>query len=365
MKISYPDYDNCIANLACSVMKYFGATPPNATLPLADRLLSEKRYKNVVVLLLDGMGNNIIEANLAPDGFFRRNLAGTYSSVFPPTTTSATTSIDSGLYPMQTAWLGWTGYFKELDKNVVYFLNTDFGTDEPITDINAARTYLPYKDICSVISETGAGAHFVAPFREPFPEDFGALCREIKRLCDLSGEKYIYAYWDQPDNVMHRKGCFGEPAKSMVRGLENAVGELADELCDTLLLVTADHGHIDSPRVPITDYSDIMECLVRMPSIEPRCLNLFVKDGMEEKLKAAFTEHFDGKFMLMPKAEVMERQLFGRGTPHPRFDEMVGDYLAIAVGDISIYNKKSKNFVANHAGLTEDEMIIPLIAVGK
>ncbi len=364
MEILYPDYDNCIANLACSVMKHFGVTPPNATLPLADRLL-EKRYKNVVLLLLDGMGRNIIEANLAPDGFFRSHLAGTYSSVFPPTTVAATTAVDSGLFPVQSAWLGWTGYFPDVGRNVVYFLNQDFDTDERIEGESIAWKYVPYCGICDRIGAAGYGAHFLAPFREPFPEDFGALCREIKRLCAGGGEKYIYAYWDQPDNVMHRKGCFGEPAKSMVRGLESAVSELADELSDTLLLVTADHGHIDSPRVPITDYPDIMECLVRMPSIEPRCLNLFVKDGMEEKLKAAFSEHFDGKFVLMPKAEVMERQLFGRGTPHPRFDEMVGNYLAIAVGEISIYNKRSKNFVGNHAGLTEDEMVIPLIAVDK
>lgn len=39
MEILYPDYDNCIANLACSVMKHFGVEPPNPTLPLADGLL--------------------------------------------------------------------------------------------------------------------------------------------------------------------------------------------------------------------------------------------------------------------------------------------------------------------------------------
>ena len=119
MEILYPDYDNCIANLACSMMKHFGVEPPNPTLPLVDGLL-DKRYKNVVVLLLDGMGNNIIEANLAPDGFFRSHLAGTYSSVFPPTTVAATTAMDSGLFPVQSAWLGWTGYFPEIDRNVVY-----------------------------------------------------------------------------------------------------------------------------------------------------------------------------------------------------------------------------------------------------
>lgn len=365
MEILYPDYDNCIANLACSMMKHFGVTPPNPTLPLADGLLSERRYKNIVVMLLDGMGNNIIEANLEPGGFFRSHLAGTYSSVFPPTTVAATTAMDSGLFPVQSAWLGWSGYFPEVDKNVVYFLNRDFDTDEQIEGDSIAWTYVPYWSICDRIRGAGHGAHYLAPFAEPHPEDFGALCGEIKRLCAEDGEKYIYAYWDQPDTTMHRKGCFGEPAKSKVRELEKAVAELADELTDTLLLVTADHGHIDSPKAVITDYPDITECLVRMPSIEPRCLNLFVKDGTDEKLKAAFKEHFDGKFMLMSKAEIKERQLFGKGEPHPHFDVMLGDHIAVAVDDVSIYNMDSKNFVGAHAGLTKDEMIIPLIAVKK
>lgn len=362
MKILYPDYNNCIANLACSVMKHFGVMPPNPTLPLADGLL-DKRCKNVVVMLLDGMGNNIIEADLESDGFFRRNLKGTYSSVFPPTTVAATTAMDSGLFPVQTAWLGWTGYFPELDKNVVYFRNQDFDTDEPIEGESAAWKYLPYNGICSRIAAAGYGAHYLAPFAEPHPKDFGAFCREIERLCAEDGEKYVYAYWDQPDNIMHRKGCFGESAKLVLRDIELMTAELSERLSDTLLIITADHGHIDSPKRVITDYPDIMECLVRMPSIEPRCVNLFVKSGMEKQLEAAFAENLGDSFLLMPKKEVMERELFGRGTPHPRLGEMLGDYLAIAVGDISLYNKKSKNFVANHAGLTADEMLIPLIAV--
>ena len=46
---------------------------------------------------------------------------------------------------------------------------------------------------------------------------------------------------------------------------------------------------------------------------------------------------------------------------------MLGDYLAIAVDDLSIYSTKEEaaHFVGVHAGLTEDEMIIPLIVIEK
>ncbi len=361
MDIMYPDYDNCIVNLACSVLKRFGVEPPNPSMPLADKLLKRER-RNVVLMLLDGMGLNILEGNLEPNGFFRRNIAGVYSSVFPPTTVAATTALDSGLYPVQSSWLGWTCYFKDVDKNVEYFRNVDFDTEQPIEFIDVAQTYVPYRDVCSIIRDnTNADAYFLAPFREPNPKDFDELCREVERLCALPGEKYIYAYYHEPDTIMHRKGCFCERAKSVLHDIEQRAEELARSLTDAVFLITADHGHINSPKAVVTDYPDIMECLVRMPSIEPRCLNLFVKEGMGEQLERAFAKNFGNDFMLIPKREVLERQLLGRGTPHPRLNDMLGDYLAVAVGDVSIYNKSSKNFVANHAGLTRQEMEIALI----
>ena len=81
----WPDYENCLANLPNSIMNYFGVTPIGATLPLLDNCL-KKRCKNIVVILLDGMGVNIMEENLDKDGFFRTHLAGCLSSVFPPLT---------------------------------------------------------------------------------------------------------------------------------------------------------------------------------------------------------------------------------------------------------------------------------------
>ena len=91
-----PDYENCLVNLANSVLKRFGAETMHKTLPSADAYLS-KGHRNVVVLLMDAMGMSILEKHLDKDGFFRSNLVGTFDSVYPPTTVAATTSLISGL----------------------------------------------------------------------------------------------------------------------------------------------------------------------------------------------------------------------------------------------------------------------------
>ena len=53
--LRYPDYNDCIVNLACSIRKYFGLKYTNNTLKDVDNLLEIRQPKNVVVILYDGM----------------------------------------------------------------------------------------------------------------------------------------------------------------------------------------------------------------------------------------------------------------------------------------------------------------------
>ena len=363
-QIKLPDYENCIANLPNSILKKWGLPQNGASLPLADQYL-EQDYKNIVVILLDGMGSCIMDRNLDADGFFATHLAGTYSSTFPPTTVAATTSIANGLAPSAHGWLGWDCYYPQVDKNVTVFLNTEQGTDTPAADYFVAGEYCGYESILDRINKAGGTAYAVTPFVEPHPDSFEKISERIVELCRAPGEKYIYAYWNEPDHIMHETGCYSEEARQTVRRLEEQVGELSEKVTDTLILVTADHGHMDSEGVSITDYPELMDCLVRMPSIEPRALNLFIKEGKKAQFEQAFQRLFGDKFILYTKQQVLEQQLFGTGMEHAEFRAMLGDYLAVAVSDLSIYNSREEaaRFIGVHAGLTEDEMVIPLIVV--
>lgn len=367
MKQKYPDYTNCIANLANSILEEFGVKEDGRqTLKSIEPYLA-KGYENIVVILLDGMGKCILEKNLAEDGFFNIHLKNTYSSVFPPTTVAATTSVANGLNPCDHGWLGWDCYYPQIDKNVTVFLNTETGSSNQAADYNVAWKYCGYEGVVSKIRANGGLAYEATPFAEPFPDDFEKICARIKALCNEPGKKYIYSYWNEPDHIMHEKGCYGEEAKQTIRTLEQQVQQLCGELENTLVIVTADHGHMDSKGVSITDYPRITECLVRMPSIEPRALNLFIKEEKKEQFEQEFKKEFGDKFLLWTKEEVLQKKIFGTGNVHPSFEEMLGDYLAIAIDDLSIYStrEEAEFFVGVHAGLTEDEMIIPLIIIEK
>lgn len=365
-KIVYPDYKDCLANLPNSILQYLGAETKGASLPEIDEIL-KKDYKNIVVLLLDGMGQTIMERNLDENGFFRSHFLKTYSSVFPSTTVAATTSVMNGLMPNEHSWLGWDCYFPQIDKNVTVFRNLESDTDVPAADYPVANTYIPYVSVIDKINAAGRHAYWAMPYQEPYPDTFDAVCSRIAELCKLPEQKYIYAYWNEPDHFMHRNGCYCDGSVQLLRELEKQVMEMARKLDDTLLIVTADHGHMDSKGVSITAYPEIMDCLERLPSIEPRALNFFVKTGREKEFERLFEASFGQKFLLFSKMEVREKKLFGEGTEHPNFDGMLGDYLAVAIDDLSIYNTEedAARTIGVHAGLVEDEMRIPLIVIEK
>lgn len=134
---------------------------------------------------------------------------------------------------------------------------------------------------------------------------------------------------------------------------------------DALVIVTADHGLVDVQWRFLADCPELESCLVRMPSIESRAMSFFIKPGMESRFETAFEKHFGDCYLLLSKAQVLDKRLFGEGVPHPLAAGFIGDYLAIATGGIGIEcapPAQHHPFKAAHAGLTKAEMHVPFIA---
>ena len=362
-KIYWPDYKNCIANLPNSILKYFGAETVGDTLEPLDKYL-DKEYKNVVVLILDGMGSSVLGWSTGFDGQLYQHMVTSYDSVFPSSTVPATTSAMTGLQPCEHAWLGWDNYYKEIDKTVTVFLNTLQGTEEIAEEYHVARKLTPFKTVTERLNESGIKAYAISPFEKPNPDSFDKFMSLIKKHCDEPDRKYIYAYWPQPDDLLHEYGggcSTTEEVKAFVTEAESQILSLVREMKDTLLIVTADHGHTDVGISEIEEYPQITDCLLRTPSLEPRVMTFFVKKGRKREFVREFREVYGEKFMLLTKKEVLDRHLFGTGREHDKFRDMLGDYLAVATGDESVMFTKDEPWVSMHGGATEREIRIPLI----
>lgn len=113
-KIVYPNYEHSILNLINSVLRYYKVDTAYSGLPELDAEL-KKNYQNVVFVILDGMGEHILQ-KASENGFFRNHEKAVITSVCPSTTTAAMTTYYSGKPPYATGWIAMSQYFKELRK---------------------------------------------------------------------------------------------------------------------------------------------------------------------------------------------------------------------------------------------------------
>lgn len=366
MAICKPDYNNCSVNLLSSIASHCGMKTTHPSLPFADQLLQKKSWKNIILMLFDGMGIDMLKNTLPEDAFLRRHTAHTLSSVFPSTTTCATTSIETGLMPCEHAWLGWTLYFPQIDQLVdVYTNRNDRG--EVAADYYVGERYIPRDFIYPHINACGkyqaASVSFYGHVKiQTLPELFEAALS----LAHDDQHRYIYTYWPYPDSTMHKYGCYHPKTVKKIQDINDRVEAFSKSLPeDTLLLLTADHGLTDSTMVYLDDYPDLQKMLIRDASLELRTLSFHVKPEFMDQFPSAFGSHFSDHFMLM-KGDAFIRDYLGHGSIRPQVLDFVGDYVAIATGEVSIMNHPGPiTMIGDHAGLTEKEMQVPLIAFEK
>lgn len=367
--IVYPDYSNCILNVTTSILKHYGVKTHHPTLPLVDEQLM-KGYRNVVLILIDALGTDAISHHLSKESHLASHLKTTLTSVFPSTTVAATTSVISGKTPRESGWLGWHQYVSEVDDSIVLFQNKSYYHPEKTYDFNIASHVIPYTSIYNQIEKANKHiqTHEVFPaFRTPENNTFEKLCNAVSQIFDTNGHHFVYAYWDKVDSYMHEFGPYSNEVHEHILEVDSAFGKFIESLDDdTLVMVIADHGQIDVEGIPLYEYQDVMDTLIRNPSNESRASVFYVKDDKKTTFETLFNQYFRDHFVLYKSEDAAKMGLFGSGKSHPRFKEFLGDYIAIATDHYFLSTQKT-GFVmkGQHAGLLMEEMLVPLIIYSK
>lgn len=370
--VCFPDYNHSILGIPNSVLKHYGVQTKYAGLPLIDKAL-QKNPKNVVVWIVDGLGLDLFQKLLPPKAFLKYHLKDQISSVFPPTTAAATTTYYSGLPPVVHGWIGWSPYFSEQNKSIELFTGKDTYTQKD-TGINPFQE-LPYGHIFDQIraASPAISCHEIFPkkIRVGGVETFEEQCQQILEYTLCPGKQFILAYWPEPDHTCHHEGTYSASAQKVVRHINHEIHKLYRKLKDTLVIISADHGH-----VPVSDifYIDtcpeIADCL-RVPlNLDDRVSAIFLKEGKEEAFLKAFDTYLKTDFTLIKSTDALTQNLFGLGTAHPRIKDFIGNYLLIATGT-RVLRQRVNGFVSGpefksaHAGLTQREMIVPLFLLQR
>ena len=369
MKWVKPDYNNSIVSLIHSIENYFGVENHQNTLNEVDNLLNTENKKNVIVVLYDGLGYNLLKENIDLCPNLNKHLINKISSVFPPTTTAATTSVMSGLEPVTHGWLGWDMYFKDFDKTITLFLNEEKDTKAPIPNFPGTWELLPYKTVTDKISELpNCLGTVVSPFAKcSYPSyDLKAMNEKVLEICSNDKKNFIYAYFENPDSTLHEFGTDSKEAKEWLKKIDESFKNLVDGLSDSIIFAIADHGHTNVETITLSNHPEVFNMLDGNVGIDGRATSFRVKKEFITIFPEKIKEVLGDDFLLLNHDEVISQKWFGETEENKFFRDGIGDFLAIGIGNKSIrYDERGHEFASTHAGITEDEVYVPLVMVKK
>lgn len=353
------DKSNSLVQISNSILKHFTGSSFHDTSKELDEVFAKKQYTKVSLMLFDGLGKSIRELHLNEKDFLRRKKAFTINSVFPPTTVAATTAVCSGKYPIETGWLGWRQYFKSHNLVVDMFTNANSVTHEKVPGPVLSKLYCDYTPIWDIISKHKVYSTSLYPYPiDPLgPKSLDEFFACADRLLKKEDSHFYYMYYPEPDSTMHMKGINSPLVRRLCKEINKNLAKLAKDNKDNLIIVLSDHSMVDTKYFNIYEHEDFSKMLKTINTLDARSCFFNVKEEYLDLFADTFNKYYKDYFVLKTKKEVLEEKWFGEGTPHPLFEDFLGDFLATS---ISGYGFTYEDFplVANHAGSLEEESLI-------
>jgi type I phosphodiesterase/nucleotide pyrophosphatase len=398
-----PDYEGGgLVNVAATVLDLCGARTAADPPPLRgiDPSLLEG-VRSVVLVLCDGLGSDqlqrVARSGAAPflarilERAARRESAQLIdaTTIFPSTTAAAITTLNTARTPQEHGNLAYFVWLEEFGM-VAQMLRWGPATvrrgsffDDRAID---PRAYVQAGSIHRAIRDRGGRTYVIEPelFRNEamtrmhaaaatylgylLPSTMGVRLREVlDQRPEDDSPVYVYAYWAGVDTAAHWYGPRGAEhaaeAALLDRDLERALGDRAPG--DTLVILTADHGHasVDPARLIDLEADLELRALLRNPLAgEPRLA--FLHTDRPAEVKAHLAHAYPGTFFVFDREEAIAAGLFGRGDP-ALVRRRVGEVLAMVSDDRAMTVVRVEGQVAlhrgDHGGMTPDEMRIPVL----
>jgi hypothetical protein len=390
-----PEYGGySITNVVPTILKIFGVDVKLSTLREEIIPTSLDSISKVVLFILDALGFQHL------DEFRRRKgipvlekliETGGYThitSTFPTTTTTALSSLYTGMPPARHGIFGYQMFLKE------FGVVANMVTLTPIFDGERDRLLLfgfePEKFLwCEpilkffdsnsiehfhLIKRTYAGSGLSRIFFDDNLDTFihlSDMMVKIKRyLENTKGKVFITAYWDDIDSLSHLYGPDSEEVYEELRlffhSLETILfKELREEVKgETLFILISDHGQIrisQEKYYKLSRYPYFKKSLLFQPTGEFRSAYLYVKQNRVENLKKYIESNFP-QLWVVESREALDMGLFGE--PDDRHDpqERIGDLVVIPKDNgVFAYLPEKTSLKGRHGGLSREEIIVPFL----
>ncbi len=397
-----PQYNGfSLANLPATIGQLLDVPEGWAQPALDKALLSQlpEQVDRVMLLVLDGVAWSRLQTQLQNEDagfnelFSNHGLSSSpITSVSPSTTCVATTVLTgNGAMAAETGMMGFQFLLAELGlvANMLFWL--------PAGQPNASNgsleawgikpeTFLPTPSAAQVLAKSNISTRIIMPAiysRSPLSRMqmrdaeidgyLNATDMFLKMqhwLDDTAGKKaHSYCYYPDFDSLSHRDGSDAEiwsvlwedfvfQFKRFLTKVQNATG--------TLVLMTADHGHLPctlADRHYFEDQKPLLDMLNLMPAGEARHNLLYARQGAKEELLAYSRQVLAEQFVVLDAQEALAEGLYGDTTRlHPDAARRLGDIVLIAKGKHYFWSgDPKKELKGKHGGLEPEEMLVPFI----
>ncbi len=401
----YPKYEGqSILNIPSSICRWLNAPPfgvgagalrPEILLPPGDGI------RRVLLILMDALslhrfqswlenGDLPVWQALLDDG-----LLAPLTSISPSTTCAATTTLWTGHSAASHGVIGYEMFLKEYGLVANMILHTPMSFHggglgslehagfEPEEFITVPRlgSHLHAHGVTAYafqhhhIAHSGLSRMFmqdveIKPFSTP-----AEMWINVRQLIEDKPEQRLYSwiYWGNVDGLSHYYEPDDERVLAEFTNFSFAFEEfflkrLRPSLRkDTLLILTADHGQIntlDDPKYFYKNHPQLDEMLHIKPTGENRLMFLYVQPGKLNAVEDYFNQTWPDQFSLLAPDQAIESGLFGPGEQHPNLRQRMGDLIAIPHENAYLWWGDKDNFLrGRHGGLTAEEMLVPFLAV--
>lgn len=358
-----------LADVMPSVSAVFGV-------PGARDVIGLPPARVVVLVLVDGLGARIL-ASAAPEWapVMSALAAGspTLTTAFPSTTSTSLVSLATGLAP---GTHGVTGYqFRVAGHGLLNCLRWP--------DSLPAHEVQPHPNLMVNLADHGVAVTHVGP--RPFTSSGltrAAMSGATYTGADTPGEKLaatvaamdvdrpamVNTYVGELDTTGHLQGVDSLAWRAQLGHVDRFVEQVLAALPnDGVLLVTGDHGMVDSHPDAVVDVEADPDLAagVELLGGEPRARHVYAVDGAAADVLATWRERLDGVAWVRSRDEAVGEGWFGP-VASTEVAGRIGDVVAAchAPGALLTAGQTAPHetiLKGHHGSLTEEEALVPLL----
>ncbi|AQT80013.1 alkaline phosphatase family protein [Mycolicibacterium litorale] len=362
-----------LADLVPSVLTAMGLAGFDARIELSDRIAG------ACVLLIDGLGAELLDANTGDAPVLAGLRAGVLHVGFPSTTAAGLAAVGTGCASGRHGMVGYSFRLPDVGLiNALRWRPHPWGDDWRDTAVPEQVQPLPTTferaDAAGVAVSVVSGAEFTGSGltravlrggRYVGVHALGDLGAQVSAV--VAGGGFCYGYHGDLDLVGHLYGP-GSPAwRSQLRQVDRLVESLVEALPPGgLLAVVADHGMVGVEPADAVDLDTLGGLLDGVVDIggEPRARHVYAREGAAADVLTVWRETLGQRAWVVSRDEAIAAGWFG-GVVDDRIRPRIGDVVA-AARDRSVLVRRAVEpaesaLVGHHGSLTTAEQRVPLL----